>query len=79
MADDFGQHPKRAEHPDHRRFAAQLQQVDIQQRPPGGLAIGIGDCRNGIGDVVDGQEIVGKLEVGRHAGRQRTLAGHGRG
>ncbi len=70
-----GQHPKRAEHPDHRRLAPQLQQVDIEQSSPGGLAIGVGDGRDGIGDVVEGQELVGEFEVGHLAGRQRTLPG----
>ena len=68
MADDLRQHPQRTEHPDHRRLAPHLQQVDLDQRPPGRPGIGVSHRRDGIGDVVDGQELVGELEVGHVAG-----------
>jgi hypothetical protein len=37
--------------------------------------IGVGDGRDSIGDVVDGPELFGELEVGQLAGRQPTLPG----
>ncbi len=77
MADDLRQHPQRAEHPNHRRLAPHLQQVDAEQRPPGCLPIGVSNGRDGIGNVVDGQELVGEFEVGHLARRQRTLPGMG--
>jgi hypothetical protein len=64
MAHDLRQHPQRAEDPHHRRLPPQLQQVDVEQRSPRALPIGVGHRRHGIGDVVDRQEVVGELEVG---------------
>jgi hypothetical protein len=78
MADDLRQHPQRAEHPDQRRVAPHLQQVDVEQRPPGHFAIGVGDGRDGIGDVIDGKELVGEPKIG-HRCPAAYAAGHGRG
>jgi hypothetical protein len=46
------------------RLTALLEQVDVEQRSPCRAGIGVGDGRDGIGDVVDGQELLGELEVG---------------
>ena len=79
MADDLRQHPQRAEHSHHRRLASHLEQVDVEPalaRP--WPSIGVSDGRDGIGDVVDGQELLGELEVG-HLCRAAYAAEHGRG
>ena len=43
------------------------EQVDVEQRPPRPLAIGVRHGRHGVGDVVDRQELVGELELGHPA------------
>jgi hypothetical protein len=61
---DHWQHAQSAQHPDHRRLTAQLDQIDVEQRLPGRLSARFGHRRHGIGDVVDRQEVVGEREVG---------------
>ena len=60
VADHLAQHPQRAEHADHRRLLADLQQIDVEQRPKGTLAIRLDHRRHGVGDVPDRQELVGE-------------------
>jgi len=45
---------------DHRRLPADLQQIDVEQRPIGALAISLDHRRDGVGDVPDRQELLGE-------------------
>lgn len=67
VTDHLRQHPQSAEHPDQRRRAPQLQQVDIEQRLPSDLPIGLNHPGDRIGDVVNRQEVLGKFGF-RHRG-----------
>jgi hypothetical protein len=70
VADELGEHPQHAEHPDQRRPRADLQEVDVEQRLPCRRPVGLDDDRYRVGDVVDRQDLLGELEL-RH--RSATL------
>ena len=77
MTDHLGQHPQSAEHPDQRRLPSELQQVDIEQRLPSRLPIGLSHRGDRIGDVVDRQELLSKLRVPPSAAAYASARGAG--
>jgi hypothetical protein len=44
----------------NRRPPSKLQEVDVEQRLPGDLLIGLDDDHDRVGDVMDGQEVLGQ-------------------
>lgn len=61
VTDHLRQHPQSTEHPDRRRLSPEPQHVDVEQRLPGRLPIGLDHRGDRIRDVVNREECVGEF------------------
>jgi hypothetical protein len=60
VADDLGEHAKRSKHAGERSAFADLEEVGVHQRVPDGVRVGVDDGRDFVGDVIDGEEVLGE-------------------